>query len=221
MWRTSFPVKGSDELKNSLTLAKNTEKLKQNAEDFAKNFANGGNVHSQNLFDNQSKSKINANNDFFEKNNMQNTATNSKNLGNTILNELNSIKSEIAEKKSNFLKTQENDIFSNSKIDDGLIVLSELLKTLRENKDFAVLMTCRKIKSIEVKNGLAVIDYDEDSVKDLVSNEKYYSVMQEFFNSKNLSFKLKEKIERENDREILNKLLGGKLKIGFINQDKI
>lgn len=152
---------------------------------------------------------------------MQNTATNSKNLGNTILNELNSIKSEIAEKKSNFLKTQENDIFSNSKIDDGLIVLSELLKTLRENKDFAVLMTCRKIKSIEVKNGLAVIDYDEDSVKDLVSNEKYYSVMQEFFNSKNLSFKLKEKIERENDREILNKLLGGKLKIGFINQDKI
>ena len=155
-------------------------------------------------------------------NQLKNNEKGNENLAKTVLSELKDIKNEINSEKpaeKNKQQALQNDIFSDTKVDDGLVLLGELLKTLRENKDFTVLMTCRKITKIEFDGKVAVIDYEDDSVKDLVSNEKYYAVMQEFFNKKGLSFRLKEKIQQENDRDKLNKLLGGKLVLKSINKD--
>ena len=149
----------------------------------------------------------------------------------TLLSEIKSIKNELKinnEKKSVSKKVDsgaknnasvENDIFADTKVDDGLVLMSELLRTLKQNMDFTVLMTCRKIKSISIEGNVAVIDYDDESVKNLVTNEKYYAVMQEFFKQKGLSFKLKEKSVQEKPKDKLNKLLGGKLQFGYINKD--
>lgn len=148
-----------------------------------------------------------------------------------LLSEIKSIKNELKinnEKKSVSKKVDsgvknkasvENDIFADTKVDDGLVLMSELLRTLKQNMDFTVLMTCRKIKSISIEGNVAVIDYDDESVKNLVTNEKYYAVMQEFFKQKGLSFKLKEKSVQEKPKDKLNKLLGGKLQFGYINKD--
>ena len=149
----------------------------------------------------------------------------------TLLSEIKSIKNELETKNEKTLAPKkvdsgaknkanaENDIFANTKIDDGLVLMSELLRTLKKNMDFTVLMTCRKIKSISIEGNVAVIDYDDESVKNLVTNEKYYAVMQEFFKQKGLSFKLKEKSVQENPKDKLNKLLGGKLQFGYLNKD--
>ena len=148
-----------------------------------------------------------------------------------MLSEIKSIKNELKinnEKKSVSKKVDsgvknkasvENDVFADTKVDDGLVLMSELLRTLKQNMDFTVLMTCRKIKSISIEGNVAVIDYDDESVKNLVTNEKYYAVMQEFFKQKGLSFKLKEKSVQEKPKDKLNKLLGGKLQFGYINKD--
>lgn len=149
----------------------------------------------------------------------------------TLLSEIKSIKNELETKNEKVLISKkvnseakdkasvENDIFANTKVDEGLVLMSELLRTLKQNMDFTVLMTCRKIKSISIEGNVAVIDYDDESVKNLVTNEKYYAVVQEFFKQKGLSFKLKEKSVQENPKDKLNVLLGGKLQFGYINKD--
>lgn len=185
--------------------------LNVNQANFAENIKNG----ADNNINNQYFSQKNANQ-------LKNVEKSDESLAKTVLSELKDIKNEInSEKftKKNKQQVLQNDIFSDTKVDEGLVLLGELLKTLRQNKDFTVLMTCRKITKIEFDGKVAVIDYEDDSVKDLVSNEKYYAVMQEFFNKKGLSFRLKEKIQQENDREKLNKLLGGKLVLKSINKD--
>lgn len=77
-------------------------------------------------------------------------------------------------------------------------------------------MICRKINHIILNNGVAEIDMQDDLEKEILSNEKYISVLKDFFKSKNLDFKIKEKIVVKNDADELNKLLGGKLIIKHI-----
>ena len=211
LWKQNFPVKGSERLENSSKINVSLHNLNVNQANFAENIKNS----TDNNINNQ---------DFLQKNanQLKNDEKNNENLAKTVLSELKDIKNEINSEESaekNKQQALQNDIFSDTKVDDGLVLLGELLKTLRQNKDFTVLMTCRKITKIEFDGKVAVIDYEDDSVKDLVSNEKYYAVMQEFFNKKGLSFRLKEKIQQENDRDKLNKLLGGKLVLKSINKD--
>lgn len=125
------------------------------------------------------------------------------------------------EKLSNSLIETENipesNLFEKRKLtkeDEGLLVLGELLKYLRESKNFSSLMVCRKIKTITVENNLAEIDFETESdLKEFSLNERYVSTVKEFFDSKGLGIKLKEIIQVESDAEKLNKLLGGKLVI--------
>ena len=211
MWKQNFPVDGSEQIENSSKINVSLHNLNVNQANFAENIKNG----ADNNINNQYFSQKNANQ-------LKNVEKSDESLAKTVLSELKDIKNEInSEKftKKNKQQVLQNDIFSDTKVDEGLVLLGELLKTLRQNKDFTVLMTCRKITKIEFDGKVAVIDYEDDSVKDLVSNEKYYAVMQEFFNKKGLSFRLKEKIQQENDREKLNKLLGGKLVLKSINKD--
>ena len=211
LWKQNFPVNGSERLENSSKINVSLRNLNANQVNFAENTKNGA--------DNNINNK-----GFSQKNAIQlkNIEKSDESLAKTVLSDLKDIKNEINSEKfteKNKQQVLQNDIFSDTKVDEGLVLLGELLKTLRQNKDFTVLMTCRKITKIEFDGKVAVIDYEDDSVKDLVSNEKYYAVMQEFFNKKGLSFRLKEKIQQENDKDKLNKLLGGKLVLKSINKD--
>lgn len=110
---------------------------------------------------------------------------------------------------------RELDVFgdnSEAKQDNGIMLLGELLKYLRVTKNFSSLMICRKIKNIILNNGVAEIDFETDSdLSEFLNNEKYASILNEFFSSKSLSYKVKEIIKTESDIDKLNKLLGGKL----------
>ena len=152
-------------------------------------------IKNNNLIDN-----LNKNNLVTEKQN-QVTNENTKVLG-EMLSEVNLIK-------------QELDVFGDSspaKQDDGLMLLGQLLKYLRVSKNFSSLMICRRIKNITLSNNVAEIDFESDSdLSEFLGNEKYKSILEEFFSSKNLSYKVKEIIKTESDIDKLNKLLGGKL----------
>ena len=111
---------------------------------------------------------------------------------------------------------QELDVFgdNSSKQDSGIMLLGQLLKYLRDSKNFSSLMICRKIKNINLNGTVAEIDFETDNdLSEFLNNEKYRVILDEFFSSKNLSYKVKEIIKTESDIDILNKLLGGKLVI--------
>lgn len=109
------------------------------------------------------------------------------------------------------------DVFSNNKskiVSGDLVILGELLKYLRESKNFSTLMVCRKIKSISVADGIAEIDFGTESDSDeYLSNEKYGEILREFFKSNGLGMKVKQFIKQESEADKLNLLLGGKLVI--------
>ena len=95
-------------------------------------------------------------------------------------------------------------------INDEIKLLGELLGYLRINREMSLLMICRQIKSIKIVSGIAEIDSD-DNISEIMTNEKYHSVMGEFFKQKGLGFRVFEKVQTESAIDVLNKLLGGKL----------
>ena len=108
------------------------------------------------------------------------------------------------------------DIFGSSQIehfDLGTKLLGELLSYLRKNKEMSALMHCRQIKTIAVSDGIAELSGDDDSLAELETNEKLHEVLTEFFESKHLKFKVKEKVNESKDLDELKSLLGSKLKI--------
>lgn len=119
-------------------------------------------------------------------------------LKKVISQEIGEIKQEIEQSKSIVLN-------------DEIKLLGELLGYLRQNKEMSLLMLCRQIKSIKVKDGVAEIVSDDNNIDSLVSNEKYHQVIGEFFKGKGLGFKIFEKVKTESAEDVLNKLLGGKL----------
>ena len=119
-------------------------------------------------------------------------------LKKVISQEIGDIKQEIEQSKSIVLN-------------DEIKLLGELLGCLRQNKEMSLLMLCRQIKSIKVKDGVAEIVSDDNNIDSLVSNEKYHQVIGEFFKGKGLGFKIFEKVKTESAEDVLNKLLGGKL----------
>ena len=96
-------------------------------------------------------------------------------------------------------------------INDEIKLLGELLGYLRQNKEMSLLMLCRQIKSIKVSAGVAEIDSDDAGIAEIMTNEKYHSVVGEFFKQKGLGFRVFEKVQTESAVDVLNKLLGGKL----------
>lgn len=90
-------------------------------------------------------------------------------------------------------------------------MLGDLLKHLRQAKSMSLLMLCRQISKIEVVDGKAIIFSDDESISELVLNERYNAELNEFFKQKNLSFKINEKTREVSAEEILNQMLGGKL----------
>lgn len=127
--------------------------------------------------------------------------------------EINEIKEELKAIKN------EVDVFGGeiSKPDEGIKLLGELLKYLRETKNFSTLMICRKIKSIVLSNSVAEIDFETDmDLKEFSENERYGETISEFFKTKSLGYKVKQFVKKESDADKLNKLLGGKLVIKHI-----
>ena len=72
-----------------------------------------------------------------------------------------------------------------------------------------LLMICRKINFITIKENIVEFDCDEN--EEIFSNENYVEILRGFFKERNLDLKQKVKIKVENDEEKLNKLFGGKL----------
>ena len=102
-------------------------------------------------------------------------------LKKVISQEIGDIKQEIEQSKSIVLN-------------DEIKLLGELLGYLRQNKEMSLLMLCRQIKSIKVKDGVAEIVSDDNNIDSLVLNEKYHQVIGEFFKGKGLGFKIFEKV---------------------------
>jgi hypothetical protein len=96
-------------------------------------------------------------------------------------------------------------------VNDEIKLLGELLGYLRQSKEMSLLMLCRQIKSIKIVSGIAEIDSDDENISSLMTNEKYHSVIGEFFKQKGLGFRVFEKVQTESAVDVLNKLLGGKL----------
>ena len=96
-------------------------------------------------------------------------------------------------------------------VNDEIKLLGELLGYLRQSKEMSLLMLCRQIKSIKIVSGTAEIDSDDENISSLMTNEKYHSVIGEFFKQKGLGFRVFEKVQTESAVDVLNKLLGGKL----------
>lgn len=119
-------------------------------------------------------------------------------LKKVISQEIGEIKQEIEQAKPMF-------------INDEIKLLGELLGYLRQSKEMSLLMLCRQIKSIKVKDDIAEIVSDDDNIDLIVSNKKYHQVIGEFFKGKGLGFKIFEKVKTESAEDVLNKLLGGKL----------
>lgn len=107
---------------------------------------------------------------------------------------------------------KEKVVFDKKEVDSGFELLGSLLAFLRKEKYMRSLMVCRQIKEITISNNVAIIDYYDDSVNEINSDEKLKSEIGEFFAKQGLGFKLKEKNIGKDDVQILNELLGGKLK---------
>ena len=146
---------------------------------------------------NGSSQKIN------DEKNIEKTSEKSQNIANIQIKQV--ISAEIQEVKQ--------DLFKENAQVDNLKLLGDLLKFLRQSKSMSLLMLCRQISKIEVKDKVAVIYSDDDSISELTNNEKYKLELDEFFKSLGLSFKLYEKQNTVSASDILNEMLGGKLVI--------
>lgn len=89
-------------------------------------------------------------------------------------------------------------------------MLGDLLFYLRSQKLMSTLMVCRQIEKIEVADGVALISSEAD-LADLILNEKHKLELDNFFKSKGLSFKIKEKNREIDPIEILREFFGDKL----------
>ena len=89
-------------------------------------------------------------------------------------------------------------------------MLGDLLFYLRSQKLMSTLMVCRQIEKIEVADGLALICSEAD-LSELALNEKHKLELDNFFKSKGLSFKIKEKNREIDPVEILREFFGDKL----------
>lgn len=89
-------------------------------------------------------------------------------------------------------------------------MLGDLLFYLRSQKLMSTLMVCRQIEKIEVADGVALISSEAD-LTDLILNEKHKLELDNFFKSKGLSFKIKEKNREIDPIEILREFFGDKL----------
>ena len=89
-------------------------------------------------------------------------------------------------------------------------MLGDLLFYLRSQKLMSTLMVCRQIEKIEVADGVALISSEAD-LADLILNEKHKLELDNFFKSKGLSFKIKEKNREVDPIEILREFFGDKL----------
>jgi hypothetical protein len=89
-------------------------------------------------------------------------------------------------------------------------MLGDLLFYLRSQKLMSTLMVCRQIEKIEVADGVALISSEAD-LADLILNEKHKLELDNFFKSKGLSFKIKEKNKEIDPIEILREFFGDKL----------
>ena len=89
-------------------------------------------------------------------------------------------------------------------------MLGDLLFYLRSQKLMSTLMVCRQIEKIEVSDGVALISSEAD-LADLILNEKHKLELDNFFKSKGLSFKIKEKNKEIDPIEKLREYFGDKL----------
>ena len=77
----------------------------------------------------------------------------------------------------------------------------------------STLMVCRQIKNIELENNLVIIYSDDESTQALISNDKHKRELNEFFNSRGLSYKVFENKKESNDLDDLKMIFGDKLKL--------
>ena len=101
-----------------------------------------------------------------------------------------------------------------TQIEDNQL-LGKLLSYLREHKDMSLLACVRQVKTVSVSQGKAVLVFDDSSIKDIVSREKYRAVLNDFFDNLGLKyeFKVEENKKQEGDINALSNALGGKLEI--------
>ena len=97
-----------------------------------------------------------------------------------------------------------------SKVSDENM-LGDLLFYLRSQKLMSTLMMCRQIEKIEVTDGTAFLSSDSANLSDLVLNEKHKLELDNFFKSKGLGFKIKEKNKEIDPIETLREFFGEKL----------
>lgn len=90
-------------------------------------------------------------------------------------------------------------------------LLGELLSWLRKNKQMSVLMMCRQVETLGVENGVAQLFSEKADLGELITNESYKQVLDEFFKSKNLSYKIKEKQKHIDPLGELKEMFGEKL----------
>ena len=130
------------------------------------------------------------------------------------------IKKEVEEIKTSLISSKsvqpEMMIFDNQKPTSSVKnndenMLGDLLFYLRSQKLMSTLMMCRQIEKIEVADGTAFLSSDSADLSDLVSNEKHKLELDNFFKSKGLGFKIKEKNKEIDPIEKLREFFGEKL----------
>ena len=130
------------------------------------------------------------------------------------------IKKEVEEIKTKIIETKsvqpEMMVFDNqNSINKSFVadenMLGDLLFYLRSQKLMSTLMMCRQIEKIEVTDQVALICSESADLSDLVLNEKHKLELDNFFKSKGLSFKIKEKNREIDPIEILREFFGDKL----------
>ena len=121
------------------------------------------------------------------------------------VNQLSSAKTELKTEIIDFDSPSEK----KTELSEGLQLLGELLSFLRTNKYMGLLMICRKINLITVKDGF--VEIDSNDCEEIFENENYNEIIRNFFKKRNLDLKQKAKVKVENNEEKLNRLFGGKL----------
>lgn len=95
---------------------------------------------------------------------------------------------------------------------DGTI-LGDLLSWLRENKQMSTLMTCRQIESVKVENNTAEFCAEQANLSELIANERHKALLDEFFKSKGLGWKVAGNNNADSSMDDLKEMLGDKLTV--------
>ena len=74
-----------------------------------------------------------------------------------------------------------------------------------------LLMICRDIIKLTVTEKTVEFEFDKEQEDNLFSNAGYVQILKDFFGTKNLDIKYKQKIIKETEVDKLNQLLGGQL----------